>query len=98
MQKALTQMNVQLHQGVSDITGTTGMAIMRAIVAGERDPQVLAALRHHRSQRTAAEIAQALAGDYRSEQVFVLQQELQLVRCLSSPNCCLRPPNRAVFN
>jgi transposase len=78
MQKALTQMNVQLHQVVSDITGTTGMAIIRAIVAGERNPQVLAALRHHRSQRTAAEIAQALAGDYRIEHVFVLQQELQL--------------------
>lgn len=93
MQKALTQMNVQLHQVVSDITGTTGMAIMRAVVAGERDPQVLAAQRHHGSQRTIAEIAQALAGDYRRKHVFVLQQELQLVRCLSSSNCCLRPPN-----
>lgn len=78
MQKALTQMNVQLHQVVSDITGTTGMAIIRAIVAGERNPQVLAALRHHRSQRTTAEIAQALEGDYRSEHIFVLQQELHL--------------------
>ncbi len=78
MQKALTQMNVQLHQVVSDITGTTGMAIMRAIVAGERNPQALAALRHHRTQRSEAEIAQALQGDYRSEHVFVLQQELEL--------------------
>ena len=51
MQKALTQMNVQLHQVVSDLTGTTGMAIIRAIVAGEHNPQTLAALRHHRSQR-----------------------------------------------
>lgn len=71
-------MNVQLHQVVSDITGTTGMAIIRAIVAGERNPQVLAALRHHRSQRTTAEIARALEGDYRSEHIFVLQQELHL--------------------
>ena len=78
MQKALTQMNVQLHQVVSDITGTTGMAIIRAIVAGERNPQVLAALRHHRSQRSEAEIAQALEGDYRTEHIFVLQQELHL--------------------
>lgn len=78
MQKALTQMNVQLHQVVSDITGTTGMAIIRAIVAGERNPQVLAAKRHYRIKRTEAEIAQALTGDYRQEHIFVLQQELQL--------------------
>jgi transposase len=78
MQKALTQMNIQLHQAVSDITGTTGMAIIRAIVAGERDPQVLAAKKHHRVKRTEAEIAAALNGDYRKEHLFVLQQELQL--------------------
>jgi len=78
MQKALTQMNVQLHQVVSDLSGTTGMAIIRAIVAGERSPEILAALRHHRSRRTEAEIAQALQGDYRPEHVFVLQQELEL--------------------
>lgn len=71
-------MNVQLHQVVSDLTGTTGMAIIRAIVAGERSPQVLAGLKHHRSKRTVAEIAQALEGDYRVEHVFVLQQELHL--------------------
>lgn len=78
MQKALTQMNVQLHQVVSDITGTTGMAIIRAIVDGERDPQVLAAKKHHRVKRSEAEIAAALNGDYRKEHTFVLQQELQL--------------------
>jgi len=78
MQKALTQMNVQLHKVVSDITGTTGMAIIRAIVAGERNPQILAAKRHHRTKRSEAEIAAALNGDYRSEHIFVLQQELQL--------------------
>jgi transposase len=54
------------------------MAIIRAIVAGEHNPQVLAALRHYRSQRSEAEIAQALQGDYRREHLFVLQQELQL--------------------
>ena len=78
MQKALTQMNVQLHKVVSDITGTTGMAIIRAITAGERDPQILAAKKHYRAKRSEAEIAAALNGDYRSEHVFVLQQELQL--------------------
>ena len=71
-------MNVLLHQVVSDITGTTGMAIIRAIVAGEHDPQALAALRHPRSRRSATEIAQALQGDYRQEHLFILQQELAL--------------------
>jgi transposase len=78
IQKALTEMNVLLHQVVSDITGTTGMSIIRAIVAGEHDPQTLAALRHPRSRRSATEIAQALQGDYRQEHLFILQQELAL--------------------
>jgi len=78
MQKALTEMNVQLHQVVSDITGTTGMAIIRAIVAAEHDPKTLAALRHPRTRRSATEIAQALQGDYRPEHLFILQQELTL--------------------
>ena len=51
MQKALQQMNVQLTQVLSDITGVHGLAIIRAIVAGERDPQVLAALREPRAAR-----------------------------------------------
>jgi transposase len=78
IQKALTEMNVLLHQVVSDITGTTGMSIIRAIVAGEHDPQTLATLRHPRSRRSATEIAQALQGDYRQEHLFILQQELAL--------------------
>jgi transposase len=78
MQKALHQMNVQLPQVVSDITGQTGLAILRAIVAGERDPQVLARLRHGRCQRSEAEIAQALSGHYRPEHVFALKQALAL--------------------
>jgi transposase len=73
MQKALHQMNVQLPQVVSDITGQTGLAIIRAIVAGERDPQVLARLRHGRCQRSEAEIAKALSGHYRAEHVFALK-------------------------
>jgi transposase len=78
MQKALTQMNVQLHRVISDISGTTGMAILRAIVAGERDLTQLAALKDRRIRATHAEIAAALNGDYRSELVFILAQELQL--------------------
>lgn len=78
MQKALTEMNVQLHQVVSNITGTTGMSIIRAIVAGEQNSPTLANLRHPRSRRSATEIAQVLQGDYRQEHLFILQQELAL--------------------
>ena len=78
MQKALTEMNVQLHRVVSDITGVTGMAIIRAIVSGERDPQRLAALKDPRTKRSTEEIAAALVGDYRVEHLFVLKQELNL--------------------
>jgi len=80
MQKALNQMNVQLHQVVSDITGVTGMAIIEAIVAGEQDPHRLAALRDPRVKASVAEIALALGGDFRSEHIFVLRQELALYR------------------
>ena len=78
MQKALTEMNVQLHRVVSDTTGVTGMAIIRAIVTGERDPQRLAALKDPRAKRSVTEIAAALVGDYRVEHLFVLKQELNL--------------------
>ena len=78
MQKALTEMNVQLHRVVSDVTGVTGMAIIRAIIAGERDPQRLALLKDPRAKRSAEEIAAALVGDYRAEHLFVLKQELNL--------------------
>lgn len=78
MQHALIQMNLHLHKVISDIAGLTGMSIMRAIVAGERDPQVLAALKHSRIRSSQDEIAKALSGNYRAELVFVLQQELTL--------------------
>jgi len=78
MQKALHQMNVQVPQVVSDIRGQTGVAIIRAIVAGERDPQVVARLRHGRCQASEAEIAKALSGHYRPEHVFTLKQALAL--------------------
>lgn len=78
MQKALQQMNVQLTQVLSDLSGVTGLAIIRAIVAGERNPAKLAQLRHGRCQRSAADIAKALTGHYRAEQVFALKQALAL--------------------
>ena len=78
MQKALIQMNLHLHKVISDITGLTGMKIIRTIVAGEQDPQILAALKDPRIKSSTADIAKALTGDYRSEHLFVLKQELTL--------------------
>lgn len=78
MQKALQQMNVQLTQAVKDICGVTGLAIIRAIVAGERDPKQLATLRQPGVKKTAAEIVKALTGNYRPEHLFALQQALAL--------------------
>jgi transposase len=76
MQKALQLMNIKLTQVVSDITGVTGMSIIRAIVAGERDPRVLARLRNSKCARSESEIAKALQGNYKPEHLFVLKQAL----------------------
>jgi transposase len=78
MQKALLQMNVQLTQAVDDITGQTGLLIIRAIVAGERDPQQLATHRQRNCAKSVADIAKALTGNYRAEHVFALKQALAL--------------------
>ena len=78
MQKALHQMNVQLTQVLSDISGVTGLAILRAIVAGERDPLTLAQLRDPRCSKPATELVKALTGNYRAEHVFALKQALAL--------------------
>jgi transposase len=78
MQKALGQMNLRLTQVLSDITGVTGLAIIRAIVAGERNPVRLAQLRDRRCQHSDAEIAKALSGAYRQEHLFTLKQALAL--------------------
>ncbi len=77
MQKALEQMNVQLHKVLSDITGLTGMKIIRAIVAGERDPLVLAQLKHPGIRSTEETLAKALTGNYRSDHVFELEQAVE---------------------
>jgi transposase len=74
MQKALIQMNLQLHLVVGDITGLTGMSILKRILDGERDPSVLASLRDARCRRSQQEIAQALCGTWRHEHLFALRQ------------------------
>jgi transposase len=78
MQKALLQMNLQLRQVLTAVTGQTGLLIIRAIVSGERNPQKLAALRNWRCQKDEAEIAEALTGTWRAEHLFVLQQSLAM--------------------
>jgi transposase len=78
MQKALQLMNIQLTQVISDITGQTGMQIIRAIVAGQHDPVSLAQYRDPRCRSSQAEIAKALSGHYRAEHLFALQQALEL--------------------
>jgi transposase len=78
MQKALMEMNLQLHHVVSDITGATGMRIIRAIVAGERDPAVLATYRDVRCHSSIETIRAALVGNDRDEHVFALTQSLEL--------------------
>jgi len=77
MQKALVQMNVQLPLVVSDITGVTGLRILRDIVAGRTDPQALAQHRDYRCHASEAEIVAALTGNYRPEHVFVLRQNVE---------------------
>src|SRR5438552_11960551 len=78
MQKALMEMNLQLHHVVSDITGATGMRIIRAIVAGERNPDVLATYRDVRCHSSIETIRAALVGNDRDEHVFALTQSLEL--------------------
>jgi transposase len=78
MQKSLDQMNVCVHHAVSDITGLTGMAIIRAIVDGERDPHALARLRDSRCRKSENQIAEELTGNWRPEHLFNLRQALQV--------------------
>ena len=80
MQKALTQMNVKLQHVISNITGQTGMAIIEAIVSGERDPWQLAQLRDHRIRADEETIAKSLQGHWLEEHIFELTQALELYR------------------
>jgi len=78
MQKSLDQMNVRLHRAVSDIDGATGMAILRAIVNGERNPEKLAELRDPRCRSSQEEIAEQLRGHWREDHLFSLKQALTM--------------------
>ena len=84
MQKSLDQMNVQVHRAVTDLTGTTGMAIVRAIVGGERDPARLALHRDRRCRKSAEEIARYLTGTWRDEHLFNLASALRLFDALET--------------
>lgn len=74
MKKALIQMNVRIDQAVTDVTGQTGMAIIRAILGGQRDPVALARLRHERCNKSEEQIAEALFGKWADEHLFALRQ------------------------
>jgi transposase len=82
MQKALVQMNLQLQVVITDISGTTGLRIIREIIAGQTDPRQLAKHRNARCNSSEEEIAAALTGHYRPEHVFVLQQNLEIFDAL----------------
>lgn len=84
MQKALDQMNVRLHRAVADIDGATGMAILRAIVAGERDAHRLAALRDPRCHQSEAAIAEQLSGHWREDHLFSLTQALHMYDAIAA--------------
>jgi hypothetical protein len=89
MQKALQQMNLQLHHVLSDITGVTGLQILRAIIAGERDPKVLASFRQPGCKADEATIIKALTGSWRQEYLFTLKQSLELFDFFTSQiNAC----------
>jgi len=78
MQKVLPQMNVQLANVISDVSGLTGQAIVRAIIAGQHDPQKLAELSDPRIHASREEVAKSLEGNWRPELLFVLQQEVEM--------------------
>jgi transposase len=80
IQKSLTQMNLQIHHAISNITGVTGLAILDAILAGERNPEILANLRDPRIKADRKTIVKSLTGDYRTEHLFTLKQALQAYR------------------
>jgi hypothetical protein len=84
MQKALLLMNLQIHHAVNDLTGATGMRIVRAIVAGETNPSVLAKHRDPRCRATQAQLEAALRGNYKLEHLFVLEQSLVLYDAFQS--------------
>lgn len=77
MQKSLEQMNLQLHKVVSDISGVTGMRILRAILEGKQDPQYLVTLIHPTCKRPLEDFVKALTGHYKADQLFILRQSME---------------------
>ena len=101
MQKALTQMNIQLANVISDVVGETGQKILRAIVSGERDGRALAAMKKVRIHASVDEIAKSLQGNWRGEHLFALKQALALFaqgthQPFVHPRCIRKPINYAV--
>jgi transposase len=82
MQKSLEQMNVRVHRAVAELTGATGMALVRAMVKGERDPRQLAKLRDPRCQKNEEEIAEQLTGHWREDHLFSLGQALKMYEAI----------------
>ena len=91
MQKVLTEMNIQLGNVLSDLSGVSGMKIIGAILEGERDPWELAALARPEVKATPEDIAKSLEGNWREELLFVLEQEVELLPLLSGEDRRLRP-------
>lgn len=87
MQKSCDQMNIRVHHAVSDMGGVTGLAILHAIVNGERDPLKLAAMRDRRCKKNEAEIAEHLRGNWRSEHLFNLGQALRTYEFIAERIC-----------
>lgn len=83
MEKALLQMNLQLGQALSDLTGETGLKILHAIVGGEHDPLVLVKMRHGNCKHSKEDLIKALTGHYRKEHLFVLKQALEMFETFS---------------
>ena len=102
MQKALVQMNIQLTEVLTDVMGMSGQAIIRDIVAGERNPEVLARHRHRRVKASTEEVIRALTGNWRQEHLFVLGQALSMyddiarhLRANATPRCWVLLGQRA---
>jgi hypothetical protein len=96
MQKTLTQMTIQLANVLSDVRGVTGQAIMKAILAGERDPHELAAFRDSRVKASEEEITRSLKGNWQEDLLFVLQQEQKGYEFCQKQNGGVRSPAPAL--
>jgi transposase len=90
MQNSLDQMNLQMHHVISDVTGLTGLSILDAILAGERDPAVLAQLKDPRVKASDETIVKSLVGDYRPEHVFHFAPVTGSLSLLSEADCRVR--------